>query len=303
MGWTARDIPDQSGRTAVVTGANSGIGFHTAQELARKGAHVVLACRSEPRGRDALNRIVAEAPSASVELAPLDLGNLASVRRFAEDLAARSKRLDLLVNNAGVMVPPLGRTEDGFELQFGINHLGHFAFTGLLLQLIADTPGARVVTVSSLMHRPASVDFDNLNAEQGYRPQRAYGQSKLANLLFAFELERRLRAQGAAALSIASHPGWTATNLQRHAPLTSFFNRFFAQGAARGALPSLYAATAPEAEGGGYYGPGGLLELRGLPKPATASRAARDRDTAARLWRVSEDMTGVRFLSEDAETG
>jgi NAD(P)-dependent dehydrogenase (short-subunit alcohol dehydrogenase family) len=305
MPWTAADIPDQTGRTAVVTGANSGLGYHTALELARHGAHVVLACRDADRGADALRRLAAAAPDASVELGVLDLADLASVRRFAETHTAERGGPDLLVNNAGVMALPLRRTVDGFEMQFGTNHLGHFALTGLLLPGLLARPGARVVTVSSAMHRVGQIDFDNLNAERAYHRWRAYGQSKLANLLFTLELQRRLEAAGAAVLAAAAHPGYAATNLQttgvrmagrrRMEPLVRLGIRLLAQPDALGALPSLFAATDPTVRGGDYIGPDGLLEQRGNPKRVPRSRRAQDTATARRLWDVSEDLTGIRY--------
>jgi NAD(P)-dependent dehydrogenase (short-subunit alcohol dehydrogenase family) len=304
MPWTAADIPDQTGRTAVVTGANSGLGYHTALGLARHGAHVVLACRDAGRGADALSRLTAAAPAASVELGILDLADLASVRRFAETHTANGGP-DLLVNNAGVMALPLRRTVDGFEMQFGTNHLGHFALTGLLLPGLLARPGARVVTVSSGVHRVGRIDFDNLNAERSYRKWLAYGQSKLANLLFTLELQRRLDAAGVAVLAAAAHPGYAATNLQttgvrmagqrRLEPLVQLGNRLLAQPDAMGALPSLFAATDPTVRGGDYIGPDGLLEQRGHPKRVARSRRAQDADTARRLWDVSEGLTGVRY--------
>jgi NAD(P)-dependent dehydrogenase (short-subunit alcohol dehydrogenase family) len=303
MSWTTADMPDQTGRTAIVTGANSGLGYHTALELTRRGARVVLACRDPERGADALRRLCAEVATASVELGVLDLADLASVRRFAE--AHRTGGLDLLVNNAGVMALPLRRTADGFEMQFGTNHLGHFALTGLLLPALLARPGARVVTVSSGLHKIGRIDFDNLNAERRYRRWRAYGQSKLANLLFTLELQRRADAAGAALLAAAAHPGFAATNLQtgnirmtgrrRTEPLVRLGNRLFSQSDAAGALPSLFAATDPTVGGADYIGPDGPFEQRGHPERVSPSRRARDTATATRLWTVSEDLTGVHY--------
>jgi len=307
--WTAATIPDLSGRRAVVTGANSGLGFQTALELARHGATVTLACRDEERGARAVDQIRALAPEAAVEVAPLDLADLSSIERFADAYRAGRDGLDLLVNNAGVMAIPRRQTADGFEMQLGANHLGHFALTGRLFPLLAARPGARVVTVSSAAHRGGRIDFDDLQHERNYRPWSVYGQSKLANLLFAFELQRRADAAGVDLLSVAAHPGYAATGLQGVGPqmtgrrlqglLLQVANRVVAQSAARGALPSLYAATAPDVTGGAFYGPDGIGELRGYPKRVKAARPAYDEQTARHLWQVSEDLTGVRYETLD----
>jgi NAD(P)-dependent dehydrogenase (short-subunit alcohol dehydrogenase family) len=299
--WTAERIPDQGGRTAVVTGANSGLGLVTARELARAGANVVLACRNLAKGEAARRQIEAAAPGAPLELEELDLSSLESVRAFAERFRGRHDRLDLLINNAGVMAPPRSRTADGFELQFGTNHLGHFALTGLLIGSMEGGEDARVVTLSSTAHRTGRIAFDNLGGERRYFRWRAYGQSKLANLLFALELERRLRAAGSAVKSMAAHPGYAATNLQSAGPplvdrlVMVVSNRVIAQSEDMGALPTLYAATEPGLPGGTYVGPDGFAEQRGHPKPVAPSKAARDEQVARRLWEVSEEMTGVHF--------
>lgn len=304
--WTAENIPDQTGRVAVVTGANSGIGYETALALAQSGAHVVMACRSEERGSGALQKIEATRPTGSAELMRLDLADLDSVRAFAEAFSEKHEALDLLVNNAGVMMPPERRTDAGFELQFGVNVAGHFALTGLLFgRLEAAAPGARVVTLSSGAHRFGQIDFGNLRGEKPYRPLREYGQSKLGDLVFALELQRRLLDAGrTGVVSLAAHPGSTNTDLQRHTG--SFFGALFAlvvrlwsQKPPQGALPTLFAATAPEAEPGGYYGPDGLFEATGYPAEAAVKPAARDRETARRLWQVCEEATDVRFLSDE----
>jgi NAD(P)-dependent dehydrogenase (short-subunit alcohol dehydrogenase family) len=299
--WTANDMTRQDGRTAVVTGANSGLGLVTARELARAGAHVVLACRNTGKGEDAQRTITSAAPEAEVEVAKLDLADLGSVRAFAERFRAEHGGLDLLVNNAGLMAPPRRLTKDGFELQVGTNHLGHFALTGLLIGAIEGRDDARVVTVSSPAHRVGKINFDDLHGERRYFRWRAYGQSKLANLLFAFELDRRLRAHGSGVRSVAAHPGYAATNLQSAAApkvdrlVMAVGNRVLAQSDEMGALPILYAATYPGLEGGTYIGPDGPGEQRGYPKPVGSSTAARDEAVAARLWSVSEELTGVRF--------
>ncbi len=299
--WTFDDIPDQSGRVAIVTGANSGIGYETAKMLAARHARVVMACRSLDKAEAARDRLVKEVPDASVRVMPLDLSSLASVRAFAEAFLAEHDRLDLLINNAGVMVPPLTKTAEGFELQFGTNHLGHFALTGLLLPLINRTPEARIVTVSSTAHHFGAIDFDNLNAEKEYAKWPFYGQSKLANLLFTYELQRRLEAVGHTTLSVAAHPGWTATNLQKNSGPTQFLNRFFAMTPDQGALPTLFAATAPSISGGTFYGPDGFLEMNGYPTQARSSQRSHDQAVAARLWDVSEQLTDVRFEQEAYE--
>jgi NAD(P)-dependent dehydrogenase (short-subunit alcohol dehydrogenase family) len=299
--WTAERIPDQSGRTALVTGANSGLGFVTARELAHKGATVVLACRNLEKGEGARILCESQVPEAQLELEELELASLASVREFAERFRADHEGLDLLINNAGVMAPPRRRTADGFELQFGTNHLGHFALTGLLIGEMEGREDARVVTLSSNAHRMGRIAFDNLGGDRHYFRWRAYGQSKLANLLFALELDRRLRAAGSTIKSLAAHPGYAATNLQFAGPpgpdaaFMKVTNRLFAQSDEMGALPTLYAATEPGLEGGTFCGPDGFLEQHGHPKPVSPSGAARDEQVARRLWEVSEEMTGVRF--------
>ncbi len=299
--WSSEQIPDQSGRTAIVTGANSGLGLATARELARHGARVVLACRNTAKGESALAEIRADAPDAQVELAALDLSSLDSVRSFAERYRADHDGLDLLINNAGLMAPPRGVTADGFELQLGTNHLGHFALTGRLIGAMEGRTGARVVTLSSGMHKVGRINFDDLQSERRYSRWRAYGQSKLADLMSALELDRRLRAAGSTISSVAAHPGYAATNLQSAAPplvdrlALTVTNAIVAQSADMGALPTLYAATCPDLEGGSYVGPDGLGELRGYPRICTPSRAARDEAVAARLWSVSEELTGAHF--------
>jgi NAD(P)-dependent dehydrogenase (short-subunit alcohol dehydrogenase family) len=304
--WTTADIPHQTGRAAVVTGANSGIGYSTAMHLASKGARVVLACRDEGRGRAALERLRTDAPAADAELSLLDLADLASVREFAARLLAEGRPLDILVNNAGVMgVPVRKTTADGFELQFGTNHLGHFALTGLLLPAFVDRAGARVVTVSSLNHWAGRMRFDDLHGERGYRAYSAYSASKLSNVLFFRELDRRLRARGSPAISVGAHPGYSATNLQQAGPrlgrvpvtarALTVVTRVVGQSDEAGAWPSLYAATAPGVEGGQYFGPSKLMETRGTPARARLAPWGRDQNAARRLWEASEEATGVTF--------
>jgi NAD(P)-dependent dehydrogenase (short-subunit alcohol dehydrogenase family) len=298
--WTAEDIPDQTGRVAVVTGANSGLGAAVARQLAHHGAEVILACRDTIKGEAVAEAI--DAPKGSAVVARLDLGDLASVRAFATALASDRDRVDLLVNNAGVMAPPRGKTKDGFELQFGTNHLGHFALTGLLLPLLLVSAAPTVVTVSSQAHRGGYINFDDLTGERRYNRWAAYGQSKLANLVFSFELDRRSRQAGLDLKSQAAHPGWAATNLQSAGPAIPYervfmaiVNRTYAQTAEMGALPILYAATVPDLPGGSFVGPDGLGEGRGYPKLVHGSSRAYDVEVARRLWSVSEELTGVSF--------
>jgi NAD(P)-dependent dehydrogenase (short-subunit alcohol dehydrogenase family) len=303
--WTTADIPDQTGRTAVVTGANSGLGYQTALALAKAGATVVLACRDAKRGEAALERLRTAVPDAGdrLQLRTLDLADLDSVRTFAEGLAGQ--QLDLLINNAGVMALPSRKlTAQRFEMQFGTNHLGHFALTGLLLPALLERPDSRVVSVSSGLHKMGRASqLEDLQSERKYGAWSAYGLSKLANIWFTAELDRRLRAAGASTITAAAHPGYAATNLQLAGPSAdgeSFFsrlsavgNRFFAQSDAMGALPTLRAATAPDVVSGEYYGPGGFAEQRGYPKRVNYSAAGHDQQAAARLWTESERLTGV----------
>jgi NAD(P)-dependent dehydrogenase (short-subunit alcohol dehydrogenase family) len=296
--WTAEQMPSQAGRTAVVTGANSGLGLATARALAAAGAQVVLACRDTAKGEEAAREIRARTPGASVIVEPLDLARLDSVRNCAERLVFGCESLDLLINNAGVMAPGQRRqTADGFELQIGTNHLGHFALTGLLLPRMQGRKGARVVTVSSTAHKVGRIRFDDLQSERRYGRWRCYCQSKLANVLFARELDRRLREAGSVVASLAAHPGYAATNLQTAAPpafdraVFALSNRLLAQNAEMGALPQLYAATRPNLEGGLFIGPDGFEEQRGHPKVVQPVKRGRDPETAARLWEVSEALT------------
>ena len=304
MAWSAEDIPDQSGRTAVVTGSNSGLGAVTARELAKKGADVVLACRNTAKGDEVAASIRSEAPGSRVEVAKLDLADLTSVHTFAEGL--RHERLDLLVNNAGLMAIPRRETKDGFEMQLGTNHLGHFALTGLLIERLERGSEPRVVTLSSGAHRTVrGINFDDLQGERRYFRWTAYGQSKLANLLFAFELQRRAQAAGSPIASLAAHPGYAATNLQTRGGggnglltraedmLMWVTNTVLAQSEEMGALPVLYAATEPGLPGGAYAGPDGIGEQRGHPKLVGCTDAARDEQAAQRLWEVSEELTQV----------
>jgi NAD(P)-dependent dehydrogenase (short-subunit alcohol dehydrogenase family) len=300
-GWDAERIPDQTGRGAVVTGANSGLGLVVARELARKGALVVLACRNMDKGRAALAEVKAAATGPEPELEELDLASLSSVRWFAERFKAGHDGLDLLINNAGVMASPRRHTADGFELHLGTNHLGHFALTNLLLPLMEGREDARVVTESSNAHKTVRrIAFDNLNGDRHYFRWNAYGQSKLANLMFALELDRRLRAQGSTVKSLAAHPGYSSTNLQSAAApvvdrmIMKVTNAAVGQSAEMGALPTLYAATEPGLAGGTYVGPNGIAEQRGYPRVVRPNRVARDEQAAGRLWEVSEELTAAR---------
>jgi NAD(P)-dependent dehydrogenase (short-subunit alcohol dehydrogenase family) len=297
--WTTTDIPDQTGRTAVITGANTGLGYETATALAAKGAHVVLAVRNTDKGDDAAARITSAHQGATVDVQKLDLTSLDSVRQAADELRSKHDTIDLLINNAGVMMTPKGTTQDGFELQFGTNHLGHFAFTGLLLDRLLPVSGSRVVTVSSVGHRFArnGIRFDDLQWEKDYSRVGAYGQAKLANLMFTYELQRRL--QGTNTIAAAAHPGGSRTELTRNLPwvvgaVSGLLEPLF-QGADMGALPTLRAATDPGVIGGQYFGPDGFGEQRGYPKVVASSQASHDIDAQRRLWTVSEQLTGVEF--------
>jgi NAD(P)-dependent dehydrogenase (short-subunit alcohol dehydrogenase family) len=311
--WTAADVGDQSGRVAVITGATSGIGLETARVLAQHGATVVLAARDRARTAAAADQIRAAkagptqagpTQAGTVETAELDLASLESVRAAAADLAARFPRLDLLINNAGVMMPPYSLTKDGFELQFGTNHLGHFALTGLLLGSLLAEPGSRVVTVSSNGHRAGRLNFDDLQSARHYQKMAAYGRSKLANLMFTYELQRRLAAAEAHTIALAAHPGTARTDLTRHmsglaqAAMSSRFSALssrWVQDGSMGALPTLRAATDPAAIGGTYYGPDGPLQMTGYPVVVTSSTRSQNKEAQRRLWAESEKLTGVTY--------
>ncbi len=294
--WDSRLMLDQSGKVVIITGGASGIGFEASRALAEKKATVVMAVRNTDKGRAAAETIGKKHPRADINVMKLDLADLASVRSFAGAFAKRYSRLDLLVNNAGVMAPPYGKTADGFELQFGTNHLGHFALTVLLVDMLKQVDGSRVVTVSSGAHFFGAIDFDDLNWEKRrYNAWQAYGDSKLANLYFTRELQRLLDEKSFSVLSAAAHPGWAATELQRHHWWIKLMNVFFAQSAAMGALPTLYAATAQDVHGADYFGPGGNSGLKGYPAKAKSSKSSHDMQIARRLWEVSEEMTGVRW--------
>jgi hypothetical protein len=309
--WTTNDIPDQSGKTILITGANSGIGYEAAKALVDKGAHVVLACRSRSKAEDAVAQIEAGEPSGSTEILEMDLADLDSVKQAADTFLASHERLDALVNNAGLMATPKQLTVQGVEMQFGVNHLGHFALTGHLLDVLAasgtDDEPARVVSVSSQAHRPGKIDFDNLDASKSYNPWRAYAQSKLANLLFMCELDDRCDDADLHITSAAAHPGGSETNLgnepagdvvSRVLKLAQpFVNKFAMQSAAMGALPTLRAVADPDVEGGDYFGPDGFNELKGHPTKVDMSKRATDDDLAERLWDVSVGLSQVSYLS------
>ncbi len=302
--WTENNIPDQTGRIAIITGANSGLGYETTLALAKKNATIIMACRNLSKGKTALNGVLAQVPHATVTLMQLDLGSLDSVRAFAEKFRADYNQLDLLINNAGIMAIPRSETVDGFETQFGVNHLGHFALTGLLIDMIVQTPNSRIVNVSSSANYMGSINFDDLMGEKNYTRYGAYGQSKLANVLFSNELQRRFVAAGVSTIAVSSDPGLSNTNLQTNTSDQSgnILERLFypivmntmAQSQAMGALTQLFAATASEANGCDYISPS-FMGMRGHPKKTKANQTAYDEATAKRLWQVSEELTGITY--------
>ena len=302
--WIAKDIPSQAGKLAIVTGANSGIGYQAALELARAGATVILACRNEQKAAQAKAKIIAAVPQAQVEVAKVDMADLESIKTFAEAFVARDRKLDILINNAGVMsFPTRQATKQGFEAQFGTNHLGHFALTGELMPALLKTPGSRVVTVASIAHKGGRMRYEDPNWERAYDPRKSYSQSKLANLLFGLELDRRLKRAGKDVSSIIAHPGVASTNIVANgmgtdlkAKIAGVVISLFAQSEARGALPLLYAATSPDAKAGHYYGPDGIAEIKGNPVEVKPKPQALDAVSAARLWHISEQMTGVEYV-------
>jgi NAD(P)-dependent dehydrogenase (short-subunit alcohol dehydrogenase family) len=295
MIWTTKDIPNQHGRTSIVTGANSGIGFHAAKELAAAGCSVIMACRNMAKAEMARDVILAEHPQSDLHIMELNLADLESVERFHQEFSEQHQQLDLLVNNAGVMIPPYTKTAQGFELQFGTNHLGHFALTARLMPTIVSTPGSRVVTVASTAHRIGTINFDDLQSEKRYVAWSAYGQSKLANLLFCFELQRRLEKKGHDVRSVAAHPGYAHTALSDHTFFIKLVSPIAGQSAAQGSWPTLRAATDPDAKGGSYWGPKHLFELRGPPVKVNSTKPSKSLETAQRLWAVSEELTGLTF--------
>jgi NAD(P)-dependent dehydrogenase (short-subunit alcohol dehydrogenase family) len=295
--WNIEQIPSQNGRIAIITGANSGIGFETALELAKKDCTVILACRNMGKAEEARNKILELYPQAQVKPMKVDVASLTDVRRFAQQFQDEYEKLDLLINNAGIMMPPYKETVDGFENQLATNYIGHFALTGLLLPLLKNTSGSRIITLSSLAHKWAEIDFDNLHAQKGYSKRKAYGQSKRACLVFAYELQRRLSAAGFDTISLAAHPGVSKTNLDRYFPaLIRPLGTLFLQKAEKGALPTLYAALEKELKGGEFIGPDGFKEMRGNPTIVDSDENSKDKGIAERLWKVSEEMTDIQYL-------
>ena len=296
--WNEEAMSDQTGKVAIITGSNTGIGFHMARALANKGATVTMACRDMAKAEKGRKMILEEFPDCNISTSFLDLANLSSIEVFANEFP-KERGLHILINNAGVMIPPKSKTKDGFELQFGTNHLGHFALTGLLLPVLEETSGSRVVTVSSIAHNPGRIDFDDLNGERKrYSRWGFYSQSKIANLTFALELSRRLERRGSDVSSLASHPGYSATDLQRHSLLWRFLNVLVAMPAKRGAEATLYAATEEGALEYPYWGPTGIIEMRGQTGRSRINPKALDEQTAVKLWEVSEELTGVKYLSQ-----
>ena len=294
--WTVNNIPEQKGRVVIVTGSSSGIGFEAARALVNKNAKVIIAVRNTEKGIAAANKIKTANNSADVEFMLLDLARLDSIHQFANNFKGKYNRLDLLINNAGVMIPPYSKTSDGFELQFGTNHLGHFALTGLLIDLINKTKDSRIVNVSSAAHKSGNIDFNDLNWEKRkYKAWRAYGDSKIANLYFTYELQRRLINVKSNTKVTAAHPGWTATDLQRHSGLFQFMNGFFAMKQEQGALPTLRAAIDETAQSGDFFGPDGFQEIHGYPVKVESNKLSHDKNIALKLWNVSEDLTHVKF--------
>ncbi len=302
--WTLDQVPDLKGKTFIVTGANSGIGFEAARVFAEKGAQLVLACRDRKKGEMALQTIMEDTPKARAELMCLDLASLDSISKFAQEFKSKYKKLDVLLNNAGIMMSPFEQTFEGFELQFGTNHLGHFALTGLLLDRIKSSPGARVVNISSMAHKMGSMDFRNLMFVhgRGYRRTRAYGRSKLANLLFTYELNRRFQSHSIDAIALAAHPGVSRTNLSHYLENKVLYRLAMnllsnsMQSASMGALPGIRACVDPSAAGGQYYGPDGFMEMKGYPVLVQSTRASHNEKHARRLWKISERLTGVPYL-------
>ena len=298
MNWKIKMMENQTGKVVIITGSNTGIGYHMAYGLASKGANVVMACRNLEKASDSRNKILKDFPKANIKLYQLDLADLDNIKYFANKFINENDKLDILINNAGVMIPPYSKTKNNFELQFGTNHLGHFALTGLLLPLLEKNDNGRIITVSSIAHNPGIIDFNDLNSERKkYSKWGSYSQSKISNLCFAIELDRRLKAGGFSTISLASHPGYSNTELQRYSILWRILNVFFAMSAKRGAEATLFAATNQIATEYIYWGPTGIIEMRGRTGKAKINKKAQDKDTAKRLWSVSEEMTGVKFLS------
>ena len=298
MNWDIKMMEDQTGKVVIITGSNTGIGYHMAHGLDSKGASVVMACRNLKKASDSRNKILKDFPKANIKIYQLDLADLDNIKYFAKKFINENDRLDVLINNAGVMIPPYSKTKNNFELQFGTNHLGHFALTGLLLPLLEKNDNGRIITVSSIAHNPGIIDFDDLNSERKkYSKWGSYSQSKISNLCFAIELDRRLKAGGFSTISLASHPGYSNTELQRYSILWRFLNVFFAMSAKKGSEATLFAATNQKATEYIYWGPTGIIEMRGRTGKAKINKKAQNKETAKRLWSISEKMTGVKFLS------
>ena len=294
--WNSQNISDQTGKVVIVTGSNSGLGLETTTVLAGKKAKVVMGVRNLAKGEMALNTIKEKFPEADLTLMEIDLSSMSSIKVFADTFKENFLQLDILVNNAGVMVPPYQKTKDGFELQMGTNHFGHFALTGYLIQLLKDTPQSRIVNVSSMAHKAGNLNFDDLNWEKRkYKKWSAYGDSKIANLYFTFALQNKLKQENSHVIVTAAHPGWTATELQRNTGFISILNHVFAQTIPMGTLPTLYAATAKDVEGTDFFGPSGFMEMRGYPKKVGASTRAKDPIIAQKFFKISEELTGVNF--------
>ncbi len=294
--WSSNNIPDQKGKVAIVTGATSGLGKEAAKVLASKNASVILAVRNVEKGEGVITEIKNELPTADIVVRALDLTSLESIKTFTDGIIKDFDRLDILINNAGIMMCPYSKTKDGFEIQMGTNHFGHFALTGRLMPLLKSTINSRIVATSSVAHNMGNIDFSDINWEKRkYNTQKAYGDSKIANLYFMFELIKKLENEENAPRVIAAHPGWTRTELQRHSGLASFLNNFFSQNVKMGTLPTLRAATDPEADSGDYYGPRGFMEMKGYPVKVKSNKRSQDKEAAKKLWEVSENLTSVKF--------
>ncbi len=294
--WDSTNIPDQKGRVTIVTGSNTGIGYETARVLAKKKATVIIAVRNLEKGNDAANQIKERHENADVKVMALDLTNLKSIHDFAADFKNYYKRLDLLINNAGVMFPPYSKTVDGFEIQLGTNHFGHFALTGLLLNLLISKGGSRIVNVSSTGHKFGKINFEDLHWEKRkYKTRQAYYDSKIANIYFTYELARKLKENNHHTIAVASHPGWTTTELQRYSFFLRFMNNFVGQNITMGALPTLYAAVASDVNSSDYYGPSGFMEFRGYPKKVESNKLSHNEEIAQRLWNLSEELTAIKY--------
>lgn len=296
LNWCAKDIPDQKGRIVIITGATSGLGKEAARVLAGKNATVVMAVRNISKGKTVIDEIINEYKDADITVSELDLTSLASIKDFAERIINSYNRLEILINNAGIMMCPYSKTQDGFEIQMGTNHLGHFALTGHLMPLLIKTDNSRIVATSSVAHNLGNIDFADFNWEKRkYKTSRAYGDSKLANLYFAYEIARKLKDKGNNPKVTIAHPGWTNTDLQRHSGFFSFLNPVFGQGIEKGILPTLRAAIDPEANSGDYFGPDGFFELQGYPVKVNSNKRSHNEETARKLWEISEQLTGVKY--------